>query len=93
MYGGVCPLLTLLPPPLLLISFPNGESGLDVYTRVTSFISTMFRDFADGHICRPSLNVVIVTHGLTLRLVRLFPSTHPSCYILSLSSHPLTNSS
>jgi len=35
-----------LPPslsPFLLHSFPNGESGLDVYTRVTSFISTMFR--------------------------------------------------
>ena len=28
------------------------------------------RDFADGHICRPDLNIVIVTHGLTLRLVR-----------------------
>jgi len=27
------------------------------------------RDFADGHICRPDLNIVIVTHGLTLRLV------------------------
>ena len=84
--------------------FPQGESGLDVYTRVsallmkwpvwlecmqrmsddgslvglfrprqhtqvTSFISTMFRDFADGHICRPDLNVIIITHGLTLRLV------------------------
>ncbi|KAM3570785.1 hypothetical protein VYU27_007153 [Nannochloropsis oceanica] len=49
--------------------FPNGESGLDVYTRVTSFISTMFRDFADGHICRPDLNIIIVTHGLTLRLL------------------------
>lgn len=49
--------------------FPQGESGLDVYTRVTSFISTMFRDFADMHIGRPNLNVIIVTHGLTLRLL------------------------
>lgn len=24
--------------------FPNGESGLDVYNRVSSFISTVFRD-------------------------------------------------
>ena len=36
-----------LPPSLPLnpptCRFPNGESGLDVYTRVTSFISTMFR--------------------------------------------------
>jgi broad specificity phosphatase PhoE len=29
----------------------------------------MFRDFADMHIGRPNLNVIIVTHGLTLRLV------------------------
>jgi hypothetical protein len=29
----------------------------------------LYRDFADGHICRPDLNIVIVTHGLTLRLV------------------------
>eukprot|EP01046_Picozoa_sp_COSAG06_P055665 COSAG06_NODE_10302_length_1707_cov_1.855100_2_plen_402_part_01 len=75
--------------------FPNGESGLDVYNRTTSFIATIFRDMraiqhalgtgssssttagaagATGveHDSSGSggaeYNVVIVTHGLTLRL-------------------------
>ena len=45
-------ILPSLSPPLPLnpgaFSFPNGESGLDVYTRVTSFISTMFRYWQAG---------------------------------------------
>eukprot|EP01012_Entosiphon_sulcatum_P058530 TRINITY_DN82620_c0_g1_i1.p1 TRINITY_DN82620_c0_g1~~TRINITY_DN82620_c0_g1_i1.p1 ORF type:complete len:308 (-),score=52.36 TRINITY_DN82620_c0_g1_i1:74-976(-) len=44
--------------------FPNGEAGLDVYNRVTSFLSTLLRDpsfFEDE-------NIVLVTHGLTIRL-------------------------
>ncbi|CAN0437351.1 unnamed protein product, partial [Laminaria digitata] len=49
--------------------FPQGESGLDVYNRATSFIATMFRDFANENIARDDLNVIIVTHGLTLRLL------------------------
>ncbi|CAM9937067.1 unnamed protein product [Scytosiphon promiscuus] len=49
--------------------FPQGESGLDVYNRATSFIATMFRDFANESIAREDLNVIIVTHGLTLRLL------------------------
>mmetsp|Transcript_27610 Transcript_27610/g.36226 ORF Transcript_27610/g.36226 Transcript_27610/m.36226 type:complete len:304 (-) Transcript_27610:154-1065(-) len=49
--------------------FPQGESGLDVYNRVTSFIATMFRDFANPNIASPDLNIVVVTHGLTLRLL------------------------
>ncbi|CAM9538018.1 unnamed protein product [Ectocarpus fasciculatus] len=49
--------------------FPQGESGLDVYNRATSFIATMFRDFANESIARDDLNVIIVTHGLTLRLL------------------------
>lgn len=52
--------------------FPSGESGLDVYNRVTSFISTLHRDFSNSHISRPDLNIIIVTHGLTLRLVRFY---------------------
>ena len=51
--------------------FPNGEAGLDVYSRVTSFISTVFRDCAqfraDG-VDLSKVNICIVTHGLTLRL-------------------------
>lgn len=55
--------------------FPNGESGLDVYARVTSFVSTLFRDHGFGRPRRDAEaawegdNVVIVTHGLTLRLL------------------------
>ena len=51
--------------------FPNGESGLDVYNRVTSFISTLFRDALQLRAKMGGLenvNLVIVTHGLTLRL-------------------------
>ena len=56
--------------------FPDGESGLDVYTRVTSFLSTLYGDFADESIQDQDLHVVIVTHGLTLRLVRAHLLTH-----------------
>eukprot|EP00639_Heterosigma_akashiwo_P014949 CAMPEP_0206367104 /NCGR_PEP_ID=MMETSP0294-20121207/3846_1 /ASSEMBLY_ACC=CAM_ASM_000327 /TAXON_ID=39354 /ORGANISM="Heterosigma akashiwo, Strain CCMP2393" /LENGTH=291 /DNA_ID=CAMNT_0053813291 /DNA_START=154 /DNA_END=1029 /DNA_ORIENTATION=- len=48
--------------------FPQGESGLDVYNRSTSFIATMHRDMANPALARPGLHSVIVTHGLTLRL-------------------------
>lgn len=65
--------------------FPSGESGLDVYSRTTSFISTMFRDMRaiqhmlsspsgtayehyDASESSTEYNIVIVTHGLTLRL-------------------------
>ena len=43
---------------------PEGESGLDVYTRVASFTETLWRDFRGS--C-PS-KVIIVSHGLTIRL-------------------------
>jgi broad specificity phosphatase PhoE len=49
--------------------FPEGESGLDVFNRATSFIATMYRDFANESFAREDLNVIIVTHGLTLRLL------------------------
>jgi broad specificity phosphatase PhoE len=51
--------------------FPNGEAGLDVYNRVSSFLATMSRDllqFQDSGADMSKLNIVIVTHGLTLRL-------------------------
>lgn len=49
--------------------FPEGEAGLDVYSRATSFISTLFRDWSrnDPDI-QKDMTVIIVTHGLTLRL-------------------------
>lgn len=51
--------------------FPSGEAGLDVYNRVSSFIPTLVRDCNQydhaGHNL-DNLNIVIVTHGLALRL-------------------------
>ena len=44
---------------------PDGESGADVYDRVSTFLETLYRDFA-----KPDYpeNTIIVTHGMTLRL-------------------------
>ena len=39
-----------------------------MYNRVTSFIATLFRDFSNEDIARDDLTIIIVTHGLTLRL-------------------------
>ncbi len=45
--------------------FKYGESGADVYDRVSTFLETLHRDFQ-----KPTFpeNALIVTHGLTLRL-------------------------
>jgi broad specificity phosphatase PhoE len=44
---------------------PDGESGADVYDRVSTFLESLHRDFN-----KPGFpqNVLIVTHGMTLRL-------------------------
>ena len=44
---------------------PDGESGADVYDRVSTFMETLFRDFKKKDYPQ---NTLIVTHGLTLRL-------------------------
>ncbi|MFF2652773.1 histidine phosphatase family protein [Streptomyces sp. NPDC058045] len=45
--------------------FAQGESGADVYDRVGAFLESLFRSFeAPDH----PPNVLIVTHGLTMRL-------------------------
>lgn len=44
---------------------PDGESGADVYDRVSTFFETIHRDFTKETFPE---NVLIVTHGLTLRL-------------------------
>ncbi len=44
---------------------PDGESGADVYDRVSSFLDTMHRDFEKQNFPE---NALIVTHGLTMRL-------------------------
>lgn len=43
---------------------PYGESGADVYDRVTSFLDTLYRDFAKDDY---PLTAVIVSHGLTIK--------------------------
>lgn len=45
--------------------FPNGESGADVYDRVSAFLDTLFRKFKYK---KCSDNFVIVSHGITIRL-------------------------
>lgn len=112
--------------------FPKGESGLDVYNRVTSFIGTMLRDIqntrlsvrdldldfhaidADGdgqisyeefmiaekkaeEVQYEDMTIVMVTHGLTLRLflmrwfqfdVEVFEQTHnpPNASVIVMES-------
>lgn len=46
--------------------FPSGESGADVYDRVSSFIESLYREM--DSLQNPNLNMVIVTHGLFIRL-------------------------
>ena len=45
--------------------FNNGESCADVYDRVSDFMDTLHRDFEKPHY--PN-NVLLVTHGMTLRV-------------------------
>jgi broad specificity phosphatase PhoE len=44
---------------------PDGESGADVYDRVSIFLETLHRDFQKSNYPE---NTLIVTHGMTLRL-------------------------
>ena len=52
--------------------FPNGESGMDVYSRVTSFMGSLNRDIGPMQnrmgLDTEHVNILCVTHGLTLRL-------------------------
>ena len=45
---------------------PNGESCADVYDRVGGFLNTLYRDFQKPVFAD---NVVIVTHGMTMRVI------------------------
>lgn len=47
--------------------FPNGESGADVYDRMTLFEDHLVRDINAGRFSNDS-NLVLVTHGLALRV-------------------------
>ncbi|KAJ1416127.1 Phosphoglycerate/bisphosphoglycerate mutase, active site [Sesbania bispinosa] len=53
--------------------FPNGESAADVYDRITGFRETLRTDINIGRYQPPGekktdMNLVIVSHGLTLRV-------------------------
>ncbi|XP_008796901.2 phosphoglycerate mutase-like protein AT74H isoform X2 [Phoenix dactylifera] len=53
--------------------FPNGESAADVYDRITGFRETLRADIDIGRFQppgeqSPNMNIVIVSHGLTLRV-------------------------
>lgn len=45
--------------------FKDGESCADVYDRVSDFLNTLFRDFEKPHY---PPNVIIVSHGMSIRL-------------------------
>lgn len=51
--------------------FPEGESGADVYDRVSSFLESMWRDIdmqRFPHDPDDELNLIIVSHGLAIRI-------------------------
>ncbi|KAI5054839.1 hypothetical protein GOP47_0029984 [Adiantum capillus-veneris] len=51
--------------------FPEGESGADVFDRVTSFLESLWRDIDTYRLNRShytDLNLVIISHGLTMRI-------------------------
>lgn len=50
----------------LFSRFPNGESGADVYDRLTIFEDHLTRDMLMGRFADTSL--VLVSHGLTIRI-------------------------
>jgi len=47
--------------------FPNGESGADVYDRITQLLDHLVRDINAGAY-PPGTSLVLVTHGLALRI-------------------------
>ena len=57
----------LLPPAVLLGRFPDGESGSDVYNRVSIFEDHLIRDMKAGKFGNRT-SIVLVSHGLTLRV-------------------------
>ena len=48
--------------------FPNGESGADVYDRVSTWLESLHRELEFGVAMSAESTVLLVTHGLTARL-------------------------
>ncbi|KAL7575971.1 hypothetical protein ACA910_000760 [Epithemia clementina (nom. ined.)] len=61
--------------------FPDGESAADVFDRTSTFLDSLWRTF-DVH---PSRNFVLVTHGISIRvlLARYFRYTVDQFHLLS----------
>ena len=61
--------------------FAHGESGADVFDRISTFLDSLWRSF-DAH---PSRNFVLVTHGISIRvlLARYFRYTIDQFHLLS----------
>lgn len=78
-WAGVCshtkarrcahPPLIYQPPRLLLplCRFPDGESGSDVYNRVSIFEDHLIRDMKASRFSSTT-SLCLVTHGLTMRV-------------------------
>lgn len=45
--------------------FPNGESASDVFDRISTFLDSLWRSFCSN----PSKNYVLVTHGISIRVL------------------------
>ncbi len=45
--------------------FPNGESASDVFDRISTFFDSLWRSFCSN----PSKNYVLVTHGISIRVL------------------------
>ena len=65
---------------------PEGESGADVYDRCTMFLDTFYRDIKGKADFPP--NALIVTHGLTLRLMLMRWFHWPVEYIEATKNLP-----
>ncbi|XP_043720945.1 phosphoglycerate mutase-like protein AT74 [Telopea speciosissima] len=53
--------------------FPQGESAADVFDRLSSFLESLWRDIdmkrlVHNQVCDDEINLVIVSHGLALRV-------------------------
>lgn len=48
--------------------FPQGESGADVFDRVSTFLESLFRDFDVNEGEKQYMNAALVSHGITCRM-------------------------
>ena len=75
------PALTPAPTPTPRYRFPTGESGADVYTRVCQWWDQAVMRSNLRHAQRPWDSVVVVTHGLTMRLILMQVRARVRCAI------------